>query len=84
MVAGGDTIAKAEPIAEVVVKGEPELLTSLLQAKHNVARSPAVAAYRAARDFSLGDEGAQVIFRCVGVQRDAGMIEDLQQLGLIR
>ncbi len=76
------SITEAKPVSQIMVEREPELLAGLHQTEHDVSRDPAVAAHRAAGDFSFRDEGPQVIFRCVGVQRDAGMLEHLQQLVL--
>src|SRR5690606_7824628 len=52
----------AEPVAEEVVEGKPELPAGLHQPQHGVPRRPSVAAHRPAGDLALGDEGAKVVF----------------------
>jgi hypothetical protein len=73
--------AQSQPVPEIVVEGKPELLAGLHQTEHDIACDTAVAAHRAAGDFPFGDKGSQGILRCVGVQRNFGIIEHLQQLG---
>lgn len=69
----------AEPIADILVEGETELLAGLHQAEHGIARNAAVTRNRSAGDFSLGDEGPQVFLRWFGMQRDVGIFQHLKQ-----
>ncbi|ACI59537.1 hypothetical protein Rleg2_6158 (plasmid) [Rhizobium leguminosarum bv. trifolii WSM2304] len=69
-------------VPEIVVKGKPKLLAGFHQTKHDVARNTAIATHRAAGDLSLRDKTPQIIFGCIGVQRNFGMIEHLEQLVL--
>lgn len=62
--------ANAQPITEVMPRGETELLAGLYQAKHAhaIARLPAVATDRAARNLSLDDKAAQNSLRRTGMK----------------
>jgi hypothetical protein len=73
--------AKPEPVTEIVVKRKPELLARLHQTEHGIAGNTTASAHGAAGDLSLGHKRPQGILRCVGVQRNVGVIEDFQQLG---
>lgn len=75
-------VADTKPVTQIVVKGQPKLLAGLQQTKHDVARDTAIMTHRAAGDLSLRNKTPQIIFGCIGVQRNLGMIKHLQQLGL--
>ena len=71
-----------QPIAEEVVEGKPELPAGFEQAQHRVPRHPPIEAHGTAGDLALGDEGAQVVLRCIGVQWNLGMLQHLEELVL--
>src|SRR4051812_48913841 len=73
----------AEPGAEVVPEAEAELGAGLGQAEEGVAAVAAEIAAGATADLAAGDLGADVVLRAVGVQRDLGVVQHLQQLRLV-
>src|SRR5271165_363242 len=79
---GGD-VGNAEPGAEVVPEGDAEFLAGLAEAEEGVAAGATEVAVGAAADLALDHLAAQRGFRVVGVQRYLGMVEHLQQLGLV-
>src|SRR5271165_5809927 len=69
----------AETVAEVVEEGDFEFHAGLGEAEHDAASLPALFADGSAGDFALGDEGADVVFRGVGVERDFRSFEHAQK-----
>src|SRR5271156_5944592 len=60
----------AQAGGEIVEEGDFEFHAGLGEAEHGVAGLAAVFADGSAGDFALGDKGADVVFRGVGVERD--------------
>ena len=69
----------AEAGAEIVEEGDFEFHAGLAEAEHDVTGLAALFADGSARDFALGDEGADVVFRGVGVERDFRPFEHAQK-----
>lgn len=59
----GGLATDAEPVTEIMVKGQSELLAGLHQAEHGVARNMAVSVHGATRYLSPGDEAARSFCR---------------------
>jgi hypothetical protein len=70
----------AETVAEVVEEGILSFHAGLGEAEHDLAGLAALFTDGSARDFALGDEGADVVFRGVGVERDLRSFEHAQKL----
>jgi len=69
----------AEPVAEIDEEGDAELHAGLHQAEQDIASIASGLAYRSAGDFALGDEGADVVFGAVCVERDLGTVKNAQE-----
>ena len=63
----------------MVEEADFQLLAGLGEAEHDVARVAAIVADGSAGDFPFDHEGANVIFRRVGMERDFGAVENAQQ-----
>jgi hypothetical protein len=74
--------ANAQPFAKVMPKRQAKLLAGLHQSEHAVARQPAIAADRPARDFPLDDKPTQISLRRIGVEGDFRPLENPEQLRL--
>jgi len=72
----------AEPVAEKMPEGCFQLPAGLHQAEHDVARDAAVSTDRAAGDLPFCDEGADVVLGGIGVERNVGPLEHLEQFVL--
>ena len=82
-VRNGWPAGEAEPAAEIVPEGDAELGAGFGQAEEGIAAVAAGIAAGAATDLALGDIGADVVLRSVGVQRGFGMVEHDQQFVLV-
>ena len=82
-VRNGGTAQDTEPGAEEVPEGDAELPAGFGEPEKGVAAVAADVAVGSAADLSLGYLAADVVFRAVGVQRDLGVVEHHQQLGLV-
>jgi len=75
----------AEAISEEAVIGYAEFTAGLEQAEDSVASGLTDLADGSSGDFSLGDDGADVVFRSIGVKRDfracRGRAEDPASVG---
>src|SRR5208283_5427271 len=60
----------AEACADEFVERQLQLHAGFVEPQHNVARVATHVADGPAGDFSFGDEGADVVFGCVGVERN--------------
>ncbi len=68
-----------EPVAEIVEEGDFEFDAGPGEAEHDVASLSALFADGSAGDFALGDEGADVVFGSVCVERNVRPFEDAQK-----
>ena len=80
--ATGAVPGNAESVAEIDEEGDAELHAGLHQAEQDIARVAAGFADGPAGDLALGDEGADVVFGAVGVERDLGTVKHAQQFAL--
>jgi hypothetical protein len=58
--------------AEVIPESDAELRAILIEAEKGVAAVATNIASGAAADLSLGDLAADIVLRCIGVQRNFG------------
>jgi len=72
-----------EAVSEEAVERDVELGAGLHQAEHDVAGDHAGLADGTAGYLALGDDGADVVFRAVGVQWDLGALQHAQEIGLL-
>jgi len=72
----------AEAGAEIVEERDFEFLAGLGEAEHDVAGLATPFADGSAGDLALGDEGADVVFGSVGVERDFRPLEHAQEFVL--
>src|SRR5471030_2653032 len=72
-----------EPCAEIIPKCDALLCTGLVEAEEGVSAVASEVAAGASTDLALGDLAADVVFGAVGVQRNLGPVENLQQLTLV-
>ncbi len=70
----------AEAVAEDVVV-DLELRAGLHQTEHGVAGDLTRRTDGPSGDLAFGDDGADVVFGAVGVERDLRPVEDAEQLG---
>ena len=73
----------SETVAKVVEERDFELGAGLGEAEHDVSGDASFFADRPAGDFSLGDDGANVVFAGVGVEGNFRPLEHAQQLVLV-
>ena len=66
--------------AEVVEERDLEFGAGLGEAEHDVAGVASLVADRSAGDLPLGDDDADVVFACVGVEGKLGPFEPAQEL----
>ena len=72
-----------EARAEVIEERDLEFGAGLGEAEHDVAGDASSFADRSAGDFSFGDDGADVVFGCVGVEGNLRPLEHAQQFVLV-
>lgn len=73
----------AQSGAEIVPERDTELLTGLHQSVESISAISAIVAACCAADFSAGDLATDVSFGPVVMQRNIGMVENAQKLGLV-
>ena len=66
----GRGVLEWRAVAEIVEEGDFEFDADPGEAEHDVASLSALFADGSAGDFALGDEGADIVFRGVGVEGD--------------
>jgi hypothetical protein len=72
-----------EPCAEIIPEADAELGAGLGEAKEGIARVATAIAAGAARDFAPCDVTTNVVLGAVGVQRNFGALEHLEQFRLV-
>jgi hypothetical protein len=65
-----------------VIEGQSELSAGLHETEHYITSLKAMDAYGAAGDLALGHAGGQIILRGIGMTKNLGLIENLQQFVL--
>src|ERR1700691_3555138 len=82
---GGDVPATGdfEAGAEIVPEFDSELAAGLVEAEEGVAAVAADVGAGSSADLALGDLAADIVLGAVGVQRDIGPFEHLEQFALV-
>lgn len=73
-----------QSVAKIVPEGDAQLVAGLEQRQECISAIPPSLAAGAATHLALRDEGADVVFGAVGVERDFWTIEHHQQFSLVR
>ena len=75
--------ADAEARTKVIPEDNPKFFACLAEAEEPVTAVAAHVATSAATDFSFGYHAANVVFGAIGVERDFGTFQHLQQLSFV-
>ena len=80
---GNRAAGSGEARAEIIPKGDAVLVAGLDQRQEGIAAVASDVAAGSAADLALGDEGTDVVFGAVGMERDLRAIEHHQQFSLV-